>query len=45
VLGGKQIGGADENENHPGQDRQPIFQKPAHQKPNHNRAACANFAA
>ncbi|MEY2521324.1 MAG: hypothetical protein QOF24_3083, partial [Verrucomicrobiota bacterium] len=45
VLGGKQVGGADENKNHPGQDRQPIFQKQMHRKQNHNRAACANFAA
>ena len=45
VLRREEIGGADENENHPGEDRQPIFQKPTHRKRNHNRAACANFAA
>ena len=45
VFGGHQIGRADENKNHPEQDRQPVFQKPTHQKRNHNRAACANFAA
>ena len=44
MFGGKQVGGADENENHPDEDRQPIFQKPTHRKQNHNRAACANFA-
>lgn len=45
VFRGKQIGGADEDENHPGEDRQPEFEKSAHRKRNHNRAACANFAA
>ena len=45
VLRGQQIGRADENENHPEQDRQPIFENAAHQKQNHRRAACANFAA
>lgn len=45
VLRGKQIGRTDENENHPGEDRQPIFQRPTHRKRNHNRAGCANFAA
>ena len=45
VLRREGVRGADENENHPGQDRQPIFQKLTHRKRNHNRAACANFAA
>ena len=45
VLRREEIGGSDENENHPGEDRQPIFQKLTHRKRNHNRAACANFAA
>ena len=45
VLRGEQVGGADENENHPGEDRQPEFQKSAHRKRNHNASACANFAA
>jgi len=44
ALRGKQVRGPDEDENHPGQDRQPEFYKSAHQKRNHNAGACANLA-
>lgn len=44
VFGRKQIGGPDEDENHPGNDRQPVFQEPAHRKRNHNASACASLA-
>ena len=45
VLGRHQIARTDADEKHPEQDGQPVFQKSTHQKRNHNRGACANFAA
>jgi hypothetical protein len=43
VVGRKQIGGADEDENHPRKNGEPEFQKSAHQKRNHKAGACANL--
>ena len=45
VGGRKQIGRADEDENHPGDNGQPVFEEWAHRKRNHKAIACANLAA
>ena len=45
VFRRQQIGRSDEDENHPGENREPVFEKSAHRKPNHKAGACANGAA
>ncbi|MEN3367936.1 MAG: mannose-6-phosphate isomerase [Verrucomicrobiota bacterium] len=43
VFRGHEVARSQKNQKHPGDNRNPIFQKVAHQKQNHTRAACANL--